>query len=97
MKPVGAPFPYVPGDRVQPMTVRWKAIDRATPAIAVFSGVMVRKLALPDVAEVHSSRGEFISPGIKFLIEAATRGVLPLRLGGKGFRCPGGVRCGVVP
>src|ERR1700679_23289 len=60
------------------MTVRWKAVDRT---IAVLSGVIVRKLALPDVAEMLSSWSEFISPGIKFLFEAATRGVLPLRLG----------------
>jgi hypothetical protein len=79
------------------MTVRWEAVDWTTPSIAVLSGVVMRKLALPDVAEVLSSGSEFITPGIEFLFEAAARGVLPLRLGRKRFRCPGGVGCSVVP
>jgi hypothetical protein len=50
MKPVGAPLPNVPDDRVQPVTVWWKAIDRAGSSIAVLAGVVTGKLALPDVA-----------------------------------------------
>jgi hypothetical protein len=70
LKPVGVPFPYVPGDRVQPMTVRWKAVDRATLAVAVLSGVMVRKLALPDVAECLPSEMSSSPQGYGFCSRA---------------------------
>src|SRR6202012_1563509 len=38
-EPVRTPLPHVAGAGVQAIAVRWKAIDRAAPCIAVFGSV----------------------------------------------------------
>ena len=97
LEPVGAPLPDVASDGVEAEGVGREAVDGAAAAVAVFGGVDAGKLALPDVAEVFSVRGEVVAPGVELLFEAAAGSVLPLGFGGEGFAGPGGVGGGVVP
>ena len=81
VEPVGAPLPYVAGDRVKAEGVGWKAVDRTCAGEAIFGSVDTRELTLPDVAEVLAVRGKIIAPGIELLLESAASGVLPLGFG----------------
>src|SRR5262245_54863082 len=63
VKPVTAPFPGIAGDGVQAVTVGGKGIDLCRRGVPVFPRIVIREVALPDVAQMFTSWGEFIAPG----------------------------------
>jgi len=52
MEPIAAPFPRVTGYTEESIVIRRKSVRRADAREAIFSGVSVRKIPLPDVAQV---------------------------------------------
>lgn len=63
--------------------VRGEGVDGSRGPVAVFGGVAAGEVAAPDVAAVLATGGEFVSPRVPALIEAAAGGVLPFGFGGK--------------
>src|SRR6266545_4442300 len=97
MEPVGAPLPRIAGDGAQAVAVGWERVHRAGRGVAVVSAVVVRELSLPDVAQVPSTGSQLVAPRVDLLLQAAARGVFPLRFGRQALACPARVGGGVVP
>lgn len=74
-----------------------KGIDGAGASVAVFCGVFIGEIALPDVAEMLAVGGEIVAPGVEFLFETAAGGEFPFGLGEEAFAGPGDIGGSVIP
>src|SRR3954452_3554987 len=96
-KPVRAPFPGVPHNSEQSVSIGRKCIGRTHRSEAIFARVVMRKLALPHIAHVLAVRSEFVAPGINLLLQTAARGILPLSFRRKTLARPPSVGSSIVP
>ena len=81
LEPVAAPVPGIATHGVDAETVWGTCVDGATTDEAIFTGVLQRELALPNISHGPLIGRQFIAPRIEFLLEAAAGGVLPLCFG----------------
>src|SRR5262245_53992108 len=61
--PVRTPLPHVARHVVEAVSIWRERRDRSDSLEAVFSGVLVRELALPDVCHPFAARRQFVAPG----------------------------------
>lgn len=95
--PVGAPFPDVTDHVVEAEVVGGEGGGRCGGKVAVFAGVVVGEVSLPDVAAVLAVGVEFITPWIESRWESSPCSVFPLGFSWELFACPGCVGMCVVP
>src|SRR2546425_5689258 len=95
--PVAAPLPDVAGHVVQPVAVGRESLDRRGAFVAVGSGVLVRKLALPEIGMNVGVGRLVIAPDVGFIVQSAARRELPLSLSRQALAGPRGIGDGVVP
>src|ERR1700722_5466968 len=94
---VRAPLPGIPDGVVEAEAVGLEGIYRRDPGEAILTGIGIRKHPLPGVAHVAAFRSEFVAPRVSLLIEAPTRGILPLRFGWKPVAGPSAVSYRIAP
>src|SRR5262245_60143566 len=80
--PVSTPLPDVPGHVEEAVIVRGVTLHRGRAGVAVEFGVLVRKVALPDVRE-FAFRWRVVAPRVALLFQPAARCEFPLSLGRK--------------
>src|SRR5512138_3249114 len=88
--PVAAPLPYVAGDIVEAVGVRWELCDRRDAFEAVLARVaaLQREPALVNVRLKFSARLLLVAPCIQAAGHSAARSELPLRFRGQAFARP---------
>src|SRR5204862_6462933 len=62
--PIAAPFPYVAGQLVKPIAIRWKRFHRRDSGVTVFARIFHRKFSLPRVGHPFAVGPEFIAPHV---------------------------------
>src|SRR5580692_4371111 len=80
--PVRRPLPGVADHVVEAVAVGRKGGDRRGTCVAVGTRILVRKLALPGISHVLLLQQELLAPRELRAFQAASGGILPLRLGG---------------
>src|SRR4051812_43202848 len=86
----GGPLPDVAGDVGEAVAVGREPPDRRGSLEAARAQVLPGKVAVPAVGHDAAPRLGVVAPGVGGLVETATRGVLPLGLGGQPAAGPGG-------
>src|SRR5947209_9034725 len=89
VEPVPGPLPDVPRGVVQSVAVRGKGVDRTGTEVAVVTGVLVWKPALPDVHPMLAAGLALVAPRECGSLQPATGSEFPLRLGRKALARPG--------
>lgn len=96
-KPVGAPFPYVSADVVQPIAIGLERFCGRCSKVPIRSVVRLRKLTLPNVAHMLSVWRQFVSPGKLPPLQSAPGGVFPFRFCRQPLACPVAIGHRVIP
>src|SRR5207302_1158657 len=89
--PIGTPLPHVARHVVQAVAVGREGGDRGETAEAVLAAVLEGERALPDVGHPAAAGPELVAPVVRFAVQAAAGGALPLRLGRQALAGPPGV------
>ncbi|MDQ1469395.1 MAG: hypothetical protein QOJ99_875, partial [Bryobacterales bacterium] len=96
-EPVRAPFPGVARYGVKTEAIRGEGIYRCCAGIAILGSVLGGEIALPDVAHVRATGGQFVSPREPLLFQASAGGEFPFGFGRQTLPGPFRKRAGIVP
>ena len=96
-EPIGPPFPDIARHIVEAKAVGRIAVGGGGADMAIFGGVVLRELALPDVVSMLSLWDGVVAPREFHVAQATPCGQFPLRLRREGRAGKAGKGHGIVP